>query len=214
MLETINKFAESVAGRTMMAAIAFICMLLIAGILVRRKQFSAKMMAYAAVCVALATVLSYIKVDYAFAYGGSVTACSMFFIALVGFWFGPAAGLLAGITQGLIQFTIDPYIIHPVQMFLDYPIAFGLLGLSGFFANKKYGLQIGYIVGCLGRLTASTISGVIFFAEYAPEGTHPLAYSVAYNGTYIGIEAVITIALISVPVFYGAVKMVKKQATT
>ena len=211
MLEMFVDFSYTIAGRLLYSVVVVICLMVIAGLMARKKQFSTKMLTYAAICIALAVVLSYVKVFKA-PYGGSVTLCSMAFIVLAGYWFGPSVGLLAGITMGLLQFVLDPYIIHPVQMFLDYPLAFGMLGLAGFFQNKEYGLYIGFAVGCLGRCAMSTISGVVFFAEYAPEGMNPLVYSILYNGAYIGAEMVITMVIISVPVIRMAVQTVQKQA--
>ena len=211
VLEYFVNFSYMTIGRLIYAAAALLCMLIIAGVMARRGRFSAKMLTYAAICIALATALSFVKVFEA-PFGGSVTLCSMVFIVLTGYWFGPGVGLLAGITMGLIQFVIDPYIIHPVQMFLDYPIAFGMLGLAGLFQKKKFGLYAGVLVGCAGRCAMSTLSGVIFFAEYAPPTMHPLIYSVLYNGSYIGAEMIITMVIITVPVIRSAIQIVQKQA--
>jgi len=212
VLDSFIAFSYSTVGRVVYSAAAFVCLLIIAGMMARKKTFSVKMLTYTAICIALAVVLSYLKL-FKMPYGGSVTACSMAFIVLAGFWFGPSVGLLAGMTMGLIQFAVDPYIVHPVQMFLDYPLAFGMLGLSGFFKDKRFGLYTGFIAGCLGRCAMSTLSGVVFFAEYAPEGMNPLFYSLLYNGLYIGAEMIISIVIISVPVIRMVILMVRQQAT-
>ena len=170
-----------------------------------------KKLVFSAAAVALAMVTSYIKL-WEMPMGGSITLLSMLFICLIGYWFGPKYGLLTGIAFGLLQFFIDPYIVSIPQVILDYPLAFGALGLSGFFCDKKYGLQIGYIVGVLGRFVFSTLSGVIFFADYAPEGMHPLVYSAAYQGSYLGVEGIITLIIISLPPVVKALQAVKVQA--
>ena len=135
--------------------------------------------------IALAMVTSYIKV-WEMPMGGSITLMSMLFICLIGYWFGPKYGLLAGAAYGLLQFIVDPYMLTIPQVILDYPLAFGALGLSGFFSNRKYGLQVGYFAGVLGRFLCSTLSGVIFFASFAPKGMNPWAYSAMYQGGYLG----------------------------
>ena len=140
--------------------------------------------------------------------GGSITLMSMLFICLIGYWFGPKYGLLAGAAYGLLQFIVDPYMLTIPQVILDYPLAFGALGLSGFFSNRKYGLQIGYFAGVLGRFLCSTLSGVIFFASFAPKGMNPWAYSAMYQGGYLGAEAVITLVIISIPPVAKALKQV------
>ena len=99
-------------------------------------------------------------------------------------------------------------------MFLDYPLAFGALGLAGFFANKKHGLQIGYLVGVFGRYIFAVISGVVFFAASAPEGTPALIYSLGYNASYLVPEAIATLIVISLPPVAKALTQVKKNALT
>ena len=170
-----------------------------------------KKLVYSALGVALALVTSYIKL-WDMPMGGSVTLFSMLFICLIGYWFGAKYGLITGIAYGLLQFIIDPYMVSIWQVLFDYPLAFGALGLSGLFCNKKWGLQIGYIVGVIGRFIFSTLSGVIFFAEYAPEGMNPWVYSTLYQGTYLGTELVMTLIIISIPPVAKALSLVKQQA--
>ena len=161
--------------------------------------------------IALAMVTSYIKI-WDMPMGGSVTLLSMLFICIIGYWFGPKYGLITGVAYGILQFAVDPYMLSLPQVLLDYPLAFGALGLSGFFSNKKYGLQIGYVAGVLGRFVCATLSGVIFFAAYAPEGMNPWVYSALYQGTYLGAEGLITLIIISVPPVSRALSAVKTQA--
>ncbi len=170
-----------------------------------------KKLIYSAMGIALAMVTSYIKI-LEMPMGGSVTLLSMLFICLIGYWFGPKYGLTAGAAFGILQFVIDPYMLSIPQVLFDYPLAFGALGLSGFFRDKKYGLQVGYVVGVLGRFVFSTLSGVIFFASYAPEGMNPWVYSSLYQGTYLGAEGLITLVIISIPPVAKALALVKTQA--
>ncbi len=161
-------------------------------------NFSAKQIAFCAVAMALAFVLSNLKV-FTFPTGGSITAFSMLVACLPGFWFGPIVGIVTGIAYGLLNLIIDPYILFPAQVIVDYILAFGALGLSGFFANSKHGLIKGYVVGILGRYVFAVISGWIFFGEYAWEGWNPLPYSLAYNAIYIFTEAAITVVVLFLP---------------
>lgn len=169
-----------------------------------------KKLVYSALGIALALVTSYIKL-WEMPMGGSVTLLSMLFVCLIGYWFGLKYGLITGIAFGLLQFIIDPYMLSIPQVILDYPLAFGALGLSGLFCNKKFGLQIGYIIGVVGRFVCSTLSGVIFFADYAPEGMNPWVYSIAYQGSYIGAELVLTLIIISIPPVANALSLVKSK---
>lgn len=169
-----------------------------------------KKLVFAAMAIALAMITSYLKL-FAMPMGGSITLFSMFFISLIGYWYGPKVGIATGMAYGLLQFVIEPYILSIPQVLVDYPLAFGALGLSGFFSNKKYGLQIGYLVGVFGRFCFAVLSGVIFFASYAGD-MNPLVYSIAYNGSYLGAEALITVVLLSLPAVAKALGNVKVLA--
>ena len=144
--------------------------------------------------------------------GGSITLLSMLVICLPGYWFGLGAGLLTGAAYGVLQLMIDPYVLYPMQVVVDYFLAFGALGLSGLFSNAKHGLIKGYVAAVLGRFVFVTFSGWIFFGEYAWEGWNPLAYSLAYNAIYIFAEAAITILVLLVPPVKNAMARVKKLA--
>lgn len=177
----------------------------------RRESFAINKLVFSAMGIAMAMVTSYIKV-WEMPMGGSVTLLSMSFICLIGYWFGARYGILAGTGFGILQFIIDPYMVSLPQVILDYPIAFGALGLSGFLRKRKYGLQIGYVVGVLGRFVFSTLSGVVFFAAYAPEGMNPWVYSSLYQGSYLGAEGVITLVILSFPPVAKALDNIKRQA--
>ncbi|TYP57836.1 energy-coupled thiamine transporter ThiT [Thermosediminibacter litoriperuensis] len=142
-----------------------------------------------ALMIGIATILSFIKVFQA-PYGGSVTLGSMVPIILYSVRHGAAKGVLAGTVYGLLQLVIEPYIVHPAQVILDYPLAFGLLGLAGLFGGRIY---LGIPAGILGRFLSHLLSGVIFFASYAPEGMNALVYSAIYNGSYLLPELVISL---------------------
>lgn len=148
--------------------------------------------------IALGTILSNIKL-FSFPTGGSITLLSMLVICLPGYWFGLGAGIMTGIAYGVLQMLVDPYILFPAQLIVDYLLAFGALGLSGLFSNKKNGLIKGYLVGTLGRFVFAVISGWIFFGIYAWEGWNPLPYSIVYNGIYIFSEAAVTVLIIALP---------------
>lgn len=142
--------------------------------------------------LALVAVLNLIPPIYKLPQGGSITAGSMvpiFYVALR--WGGPW-GILTGALGGLINYWIDPQYYHPVQWLFDYPIAFGALGLAGFFRRAPVA---GIVIGGAGRFLAHLLSGVVFFASFAPKGTSPLVYSAVYNGSYMLPEVIISIVL-------------------
>ncbi|MCR5811348.1 MAG: energy-coupled thiamine transporter ThiT [Lachnospiraceae bacterium] len=172
---------------------------------------SIKVIVFSAMCIALASLTSMIKV-FEFPTGGSITLASTLFATLPGFFFGPVVGIAAGFAHGILQFFLGPYILTPVQVFIDYGLAFAAFGLSGFFAGQKYGYQKGYIVACAGRWFFNFLSGWIFFGEYAWAGWNAAAYSAVYNIIYILGEAVIVLILISIPAVSEALNRVKTMA--
>ena len=175
-------------------------------------SLSAKQLAFCAVSIALAFVLSNVKV-FRFPTGGSITAFSMLVACLPGFFFGPAVGIITGVAYGLLNLIIDPYVLFPAQLIVDYILAFGALGFSGFFSNSKYGLIKGYIAAVLGRYVFAVISGWIFFGEWAWEGWNPLAYSLAYNAIYIFAEAAITLVVLCLPPVKMLMSYLKDMST-
>ncbi len=174
-------------------------------------KLTVKQLVFCAVSIALGTLLSEIKI-IDFPWGGSATLLSMFVICLPGYFFGLGAGLMTSVAYGILQLLIDPYVLFPMQLVLDYLLAFGALGLSGLFAGAKKGLLKGYLAGILGRYVFVSLSGWIFFAEYAWEGWPALPYSLVYNGIYIFAEGAITIVVLLIPAVNNGIAAVKKMA--
>lgn len=174
-------------------------------------KLTVKQLVFCAMAIALGTVLSNIKL-FEFPTGGSITPLSMLVICLPGYFFGLGAGLLTGVAYGVLQLLIDPYVLYPMQLVVDYLLAFGALGLSGLFTNAKNGMIKGYITAVLGRFVFAVISGWIFFGAYAWEGWAPLPYSLAYNAMYIFSEAAITVIILMLPAIKKALASIKKMA--
>ncbi len=185
----------------------FVAMLAISG--TRSKKLNAKQLAFSAVAVTLAVVASLFTVVQ-FPFGGEISLFRMFFICLIGYLYGPKVGFLTGVAYGFLDLMLKPYVVHPVQLLLDYPIAFGCLGLSGLFAKSKFGLVKGYAFGVFGRYLCHAISGLIFFSIYAGS-QNPIIYTAVYNATYILPEAVITIVLLLIPVVQKGIGEVKRM---
>lgn len=165
--------------------------------------------------IALATVIATVIKLPSLPNGGSVTLFSMLVVTLVGYWYGPVIGITAAVGYGILQFITGPYVVHPLQVILDYPLAFGALGLSGFFSGKKNGLLKGYVAGVLGRFFFASLSGIIFYTVYVEsfrENMVAIWAGLVYNMTYILPEAVITILLISIPAVKDALAKIKQMA--
>ena len=208
----MQEFFEAWYGQLVTAAVALVLILVGVGFVIgkNRKQ-GTKMLVYSAMAVAVATVLSFLKI-VEMPQGGSITLFSMFAITLIGYFYGPAQGILCGMAYGLIQLVTGPYVIHPAQLLIDYPLAFGMLGLAGFLNKRPDGLLAGYVLGVFGRLIMSVLSGVIFFAEYAGD-MDPFLYSVGYNIAYLGGEALLTaVVFMVIPSVKKAVERIKIMA--
>lgn len=163
--------------------------------------------------LALGTVLSTYCKLWEMPMGGSITLFSMLAICLPGYFYGLGVGLLTGVAHGVLQVIIDPYVLYPSQLIVDYLLAFGALGLSGLFVKSKNALIKGYIAGIIGRFVFSVISGVIFFGSYAWEGWNPFVYSVAYNANYIFVEGIITVAILCIPAVKAGFERIKTEVT-
>ena len=213
IMSTDNGYILKTAGYIALV-ILFLLVLCIATFLSKKreqKRKNTKELVYCAMIIALGTVASFLKV-YEFPFGGTVTLCSMLFVCLAGYFYGPATGILTASAYGILQFIVQPYIVFPLQVLVDYLFAFGSLGLSGLFYKSKNGLLKGYLIGVLGRYLFAVISGWIFFSEYAWEGWAALPYSLVYNGIYIGAEALLTVIIISVPAVKKGLERIKINA--
>lgn len=150
-------------------------------------------------CVALSAVLSLVaRFAPPIAIAGGTVSLSMVPIFVLSLRRGLVPGMIAGALFGCVDLLIEPFIVHPAQVALDYPIAFAFLGLSGLgvviwhtqVAQGRLArgaiIVLPYIVlGAGGRFAAHWLSGVIFFAANAPAGQPVWLYSLVYNASYL-----------------------------
>lgn len=166
-----------------------------------KKNWTVKMLVEGGLCIALSFVLGYIKL-FSMPQGGSVTAGEMIPIIIFALRHGSLPGIVVGALYGFVQMLFGGSIFHPLQAILDYPVAFGVLGLAGLFSSEfektKSIVPVikGASLGIVLRMIAHTLTGAIFFASYAPEGQNPWAYSIIYNASYLVVEFAITIVII------------------
>ncbi len=157
-----------------------------------KRHFPTKILAELTVFVALTVVLRDVLPPlFEMPQGGSVTIAGLVPIIWFALRRGPKYGILAGAVYGIINaFLPGAYVIHPVQGLLDYPLAFGALGLAGFFRKMPL---LGVAIGIVGRFLCSFTSGVIFFEILSIDG---VTASAIYNGIYLIPDFVITAAVI------------------
>ena len=210
--EKFQAFVESTAGQIIIAVVivGLFLLILISG---RKKKTDAKTMSVCALLTAMAVALSYIKL-FTMPQGGSITLLSMVPIVLAGYFYGTRRGLMVGAAVGLLNLLFGPYVIHPAQMLLDYPIAFGALAIGAPLRDKcgKLSLTVTYLVGILGRYICAVLSGIIFFGAYAPENFNAVTWSLWYNLTYLAVEGAITVVLLNVPQIRSTFERIRDQA--
>ena len=158
-----------------------------------------------AIMVALALILSFIKLFPNLPNGGSITF-AMFPICLYAVRWGLGSGLLSGLVFGLLQLIFDgAYAWGWQSMLLDYLVAFTPLGLAGIFKGKAWGIFPGIAVGCIGRFIVHYISGVTIYRIVAPTEVPGIGvfddaqlYSLVYNGAYMLPCALLALAVAGV----------------
>ncbi|GAF73651.1 unnamed protein product [marine sediment metagenome] len=169
------------------------------------KRNQVRIMTEIGMAVALSVILNFIPL-WRMPQGGSISL-EMLPILIIALRWGAGPGMMAGAVYGLVQLAFGPFIIHPAQLVLDYPLPYMLVGLAGIFSSKinlkAKGSTCGWLLlavftGGLGRFISHFLSGVIFFAQYAPEGQSPWVYSAIYNVSYL-LPALLLSYIIIIP---------------
>ena len=160
------------------------------------------------VFVALAIVLGTLTRFVQLPFGGSINL-SLLPLIVLALRRGFQVGAISGALYGVVDFVLNPFFYHPAQVLLDYPLAFGCMGaFSGLGARFKIsrhyfwatGVAVG--IGGFGRLFFHWISGVLFFASYAPSGEPVWLYSLSYNSSYVIPETGLCIVLSNIVLRY------------
>lgn len=159
-------------------------------------SFSIRCLVEGAVMVALAQILSYIRL-WEMPWGGSIDLAMLpiFFYACR--W-GAGPGLIAGFVLGLLQFISGRSFAIAWQSIVgDYLLAYALIGLGGLFRGRKSSIFLCTIVGSAARFLCHYVVGATVWAEYMPETffgmtmTTPWFYSLLYNGFYMVIDMIL-----------------------
>lgn len=200
----VSQGSVSDLGLYLSAAALIVVIIALAFILGRKdkKGFDTRTISYAAVCIAMSFALSYIKM-WEMPQGGSITLASLLPLMIFSYMFGVKKGVFAGFIYGILQAIQDPWLIHPAQFLLDYPVAFASIGVAGMFRNVKafenkpqIAFALGGIVASVLRFLCHILSGVFAFSEYAGD-QNPWIYSMAYNSfVFIDIAIVIVVGVI------------------
>ncbi len=171
-------------------------------------NYNLKRLTESAVMLAIATVLSLIQFSGPWVLGGSITACSMLPIVIIANRYGTKWGLLTALTYSLLQLLLGlnnvqyaPDALTAIGIIaLDYVLAFGVLGFSasfnGVIRNRRLAIVTGIAVTFFGRFLCHFASGVIIWEALWPNalGWAPVVWSLAYNGSYMLPEMILTSA--------------------
>lgn len=168
----------------------------------KSKKLTTEGIVIGAVCIALSFILCNIRL-FRMPNGGSVTPASSLPIFLYAYAFGPVPGLVCAFAYSILNIFSDPYILHPIQLLLDYLLPFTLMGLAGIFRFKKpyINMAAGIIFCVLLRYICHIASGIIFWDawEYPPaDFAYKLGYSAGYN-SFIFVEMAFCLILIGIP---------------
>ncbi len=175
----------------------------------------------AVVMIAMGTALGFVK-PFELPYGGAITLCSMLPVMFFSYRCGLKWGLSAGLVFSVLQLLFGLDALKGISammvvgsIFLDYILAFTVLGLAGMFRGKikndAAAFTLGSFVSMMLRYFCSFLSGWVlwasfnetadmqgFIATFFPalgnlSGTAlAVVYSLVYNGSYMIPEIILT----------------------
>ena len=200
----------------------------------QRLTTSAAMLALAAILAMVCALIPFLNLPF----GGGFTIASMLPIVLISYMYGIRWGIFSSAVYSLMQIVMDLYLgkgstimalflpegdefmgygAAIAILFIDYIVAYSVLGLGGIFRkrikNKAVALALGVAFALTLRYVAHIISGFIFYGAWAEwffsqENFYSiggwildsfsgkglaLIYSIFYNGLYMIPEIIITV---------------------
>ncbi len=168
------------------------------------KNIQTRKLVESAMLLAVATVLSLVKIDLPM--GGGVTAVSMLPLVLASHRFGWRWGVVTSFVYGVLQLLLgldnvqyaSSFVMALGIVFLDYILAYGVIGFSavfdGFVKNRRAALAAGIAASFFLRFLCHFVTGVWIWDALWPNefGMTSVVYSLAYNGWYMAAELVLT----------------------
>lgn len=200
--ETLNGQNWQMYLTSAILVVAIIALSVLGG---KETDYNAKSLTYGAICIALSYALSYVKF-FSLPQGGSVTFASLLPLMLYSYMFGTRKGLVAGVAYGMLQFIQTPYFYQPMQVLLDYPIAFGAIGVAGIARRFKFlkgnmiaEFAVGATIAVVLRYIAHVLSGYfVFYSWNQNPNLTPLTYSLVYNSfTFVDLAVVLAVGILA-----------------
>ncbi len=156
--------------------------------------------------------------------GGSVSI-AMVPVFLMAYRWGVKGGVTAGLLLGLLQILSGTaYIMHPVQGFLDYIVAYTVVGLAGvvfkYADRERIGkkdmktsgiIVLGILMGSAMRFLAHFIAGIVFFGTGAADGQSVAVFSLFYNLSYM-LQSVIVSGMVMILLFAAAPRVILRKS--
>jgi thiamine transporter len=180
-----------------------------------RTTSSTKILAEIIVFSALSGILYAIR-PFSLPYGGTVTLGSMVPVMWLSMRRGIRVGIISGIIFGVLALFIDMLlvgaaniIVSPVQAILEYPAAFGVLGITGIFHRMSLGFVVaGAGISVFLRFLIHYLVGVyIWFTVYEfPLEWGRYLWPAVYNGSFLIAEFIISAILLVVIVKRGTLE--------
>lgn len=156
--------------------------------------------------------------------GGSI-GFAMIAVLIIAYRRGLFPALLTGLVMGLFDIATKAYVIHPMQVLLDYILPYVLVSFAGLFkplfdnANNKgtkiLWLLIGTTVGGLLKFVSHYLAGVVFWADpewfaWGLNEMSPYLYCFIYNIAFVGPSIILTGALL-VTIFLTAPRILTNK---
>ncbi|MEE3235200.1 MAG: energy-coupled thiamine transporter ThiT [Candidatus Latescibacterota bacterium] len=174
-------------------------------------SFSTRLVVEIGITISLAIAISTVTRLIQLPWGGSISFGSLP-IAIISFLRGGKIGGLVGGLYGLVDLILNPFIVHPIQILLDYPVPNVLFGAIIGFLRDLYSIDRpwSYIIvvtlaGCA-KWSAHWLSGVLYFSAYAPDGQSVWIYSAIYNASHVVPETIFCMILLRMVIPYVNVK--------
>ena len=179
----------------------------------KKVKWDSRRLSMGAMCIAIAFVASNIRL-FRMPQGGSITPAAMLPLVMFMLACGPLKGFVVGCAYGFLQLISSPYVIHPIQLLVDYPLAYGAMVLGclalAMPIKKQWQLPVAVLLAGVGRYVMAVLSGAIFFAEYAGE-QNAWIYSIVYNISYLGPDTLVCMIVACVPGMARLVDFIGKR---
>ncbi|MBQ8743208.1 MAG: energy-coupled thiamine transporter ThiT [Clostridia bacterium] len=168
-----------------------------------KRSENLKKLIVCALMIAVASVLSFVKIDMPM--GGGLTVCSMVPIVLAAYLYGPKWGLSCAFVYSVFQllFGLDNVAyatnigLALLIIFFDYIVAYTVIGLAGFFRSSAISVKrivLASVTVLTLRFVCHFITGIFVWDALWPNefGLSSAVYSLAYNGIYMLPEIITT----------------------